>query len=167
MKRIIFILITFYFILTQISYSQETIKEKFKRSCDTKDTTEKMILRLEIANESPDSEYGLFFRAWLFSLLGYNVEAIELYTRAIEIDPNFAYAYNNRGIAYADMENYTQAIKDFTRAIEINPNYADAYNNRGLAYFILGYKNNACEDWQKAYSLGSIEAKDLLNKCCK
>ena len=43
---------------------------------------------------------------------GKNKEAIEDYTRAIEIDPEFGYAYNNRGIAHAALGHGEQAIED-------------------------------------------------------
>ncbi len=49
-----------------------------------------------------------------------------------------AEAYNNRGVAYKSLGNYTQAIADFNKAIEINPRLGEAYNNRGVAYKNLG-----------------------------
>ena len=54
--------------------------------------------------------------------LGNYRQAIEDLNRAIEIKPDYAEAYNNRGIAYKGLGNYNQAIKDFDRAIEIKPN---------------------------------------------
>ena len=60
-------------------------------------------------------------------------EAIKDCDKAIEINPNYAKAYNNRGFAKADLQQYEEAIKDYDKAIEINPNYAKAYNNRSVA----------------------------------
>ena len=50
-------------------------------------------------------------------------DAIEDYTKAIELDPNYADAYINRGIAKNKLENHSGAITDFTKAIELDPNY--------------------------------------------
>jgi len=58
-------------------------------------------------------------------------EALDAYTKAIELDPQYATAYNNRGVAYAKLGNHNQAIKDYNKTIKINPQYAMAYNNRG------------------------------------
>jgi tetratricopeptide (TPR) repeat protein len=57
--------------------------------------------------------------------------AIADYTKAIEINPNYASTYYNRGILKKDLKDYSGAIADYTKAIEINPNYAIAYYNRG------------------------------------
>ena len=58
-------------------------------------------------------------------------QAIEDYTRAIELEPNSPLAYSNRGVAYYEQGNLEQAIEDCTRAIELNPNNDQAYINRG------------------------------------
>lgn len=52
--------------------------------------------------------------------------AIEDCARAIEIDPEYAYAYNNRGFSKASLEDYQNAIEDFSKAIKIDPEYAYA-----------------------------------------
>ena len=41
--------------------------------------------------------------------------AIADYTKAIEIDPNYADAYNNRGIAKDELKDYKGAIADYTK----------------------------------------------------
>ena len=60
--------------------------------------------------------------------------AIEDYTKAIELKPNLAEAYNNLGAAYSDKGEYDRAVADYTKAIELKPNLAETYNNRGNAY---------------------------------
>ena len=61
--------------------------------------------------------------------------AITDYNKAIELDPKYVLAYNNRGRAYADnKKDYDRAITDYNKAIELDPKYAYAYNNRGRVY---------------------------------
>src|SRR5689334_22159782 len=61
--------------------------------------------------------------------------ATTAYNNAIRRDPDYAEAYNNRGIAYSAQQQYDQAIRDFTRSIELNnPELHFAYVNRGQAY---------------------------------
>ncbi len=95
--------------------------------------------------------------------------AIADFTKAIEINPNYAKAYYNRGEAYLsraeekdDLDDYSVAIADFTKAIEINPKYAEAYLSRGVAKCDSGDEAGACEDWNKAGELGDSTAWEFL-----
>ena len=54
--------------------------------------------------------------------------------RAIELDPDFAGAYINRGAVYRNKGEYDRAIKDYNIAIKLNPNLIEVYVNRGAAY---------------------------------
>ena len=60
--------------------------------------------------------------------------AIEDYTTAINLKPNYAEFYSNRGNAYRDKDDFHRAIEDYTTAIDLKPNYAEFYRNRGNAY---------------------------------
>ena len=59
--------------------------------------------------------------------------AIADYTKAIELNPDYADAYYNRGNAKRSLKDYYVAIADYTKAIELNPDYADAYYNWGFS----------------------------------
>ena len=50
-------------------------------------------------------------------------------TKAIQLNPKDAFAYNNRGIAYRILGKHEKAIDDFnkSKSIELNPNDAHAY----------------------------------------
>ena len=75
------------------------------------------------------------------------------YTKAIELKPDLASAYINRGNAYGSISDYDCAIKDHTKAIELNHNPADAYNNRGVAYGKKDQIDLAIKDYTKAIEL--------------
>jgi len=80
--------------------------------------------------------------------------AIEDFNKAIALDPNYAKAYTNRGIAYADKGQHDRAIEDYNKAIALDPNYAEAYTNRGVAYYLKGNMGRAISDFQKACDMG-------------
>ena len=84
---------------------------------------------------------------------GNYTEAIDDYTKAIELDPDYEIAYNNRGFAFDNLAQYGKAVEDYTKAIELKPDYANAYNNRGYAYRKLGQCDRAVEDYTKAIEL--------------
>ena len=69
------------------------------------------------------------------------------YTKAIQLNPDDAIAYNSRGGVYYLKEEYESAIVDFTKAIDLNPNYAEAYNNRGVAYHLKEEYESAIADY--------------------
>lgn len=54
------------------------------------------------------------------------------FNRAIELDPNFSYAYNGRGAIKAEINDLQGALSDINRAIQLKPNLAGAYNNRAV-----------------------------------
>ena len=47
-------------------------------------------------------------------------EAIQLYTRVIDKEPNYARAYFNRGVAYRSKRDFDKALSDFSKTIEID-----------------------------------------------
>src|SRR6185436_15381936 len=64
-------------------------------------------------------------------------EALLDCTKAIELDPKFAWAYYNRGNANEGKKLYPLAISDYTKAMELNPNFPDAYSTRGNVYGLI------------------------------
>lgn len=83
---------------------------------------------------------------------GYD-EAIENYDEAIDLNPNYAVAYNNRGLARSKMGDKQGAFEDYSRAIALNPNSAEIYYNRGSVRADLGDKEGAFKDYSKAIAL--------------
>ena len=63
--------------------------------------------------------------------MGEYEQALADYTQALELDPEYAMAYNNRGLTYGKIGKYEQALADFNRALELEPEYATAYNTGG------------------------------------
>ena len=43
--------------------------------------------------------------------------AIINFTKAIELDPKYANAYFNRGIAYSNLKKYPESIADYTKRL--------------------------------------------------
>ena len=66
-------------------------------------------------------------------LFGKIEQAIQVYSTVIQNTPDFAEAYNNRGLLYLQTGNRTQAKADFEKALEHKPDYVAARYNLGLA----------------------------------
>jgi len=84
--------------------------------------------------------------------------AIEQYTKAISIDPEYAAAYFDRGIAFQGIGDYDRAIADYTQAIDLDPEYASSYYHRGVVYYYQGDLDKAISDLEKATELDSSYA---------
>jgi len=59
--------------------------------------------------------------------------AVNLYTKAIELNPENFEAIYKRGIANLKVGDYWRAIKDFDTTLKDNPNNSNAYYYRGVA----------------------------------
>ena len=74
---------------------------------------------------------------------------------AIELVPDLALGYNNRGFAYYALGEYEQAIQNYDKAIELIPDFALAYYNRSLGLRRLKQQESADRDLVKACDLDS------------
>ena len=73
-------------------------------------------------------------------------QAIDLYSRVIETDPEFMDAYMNRGVAYLESGHSALALADYNEVIKANPEYHPVYFNRAMAYMQLGRYSKSLED---------------------
>ncbi|MBD2558920.1 tetratricopeptide repeat protein, partial [Aphanizomenon flos-aquae] len=79
--------------------------------------------------------------------------AVTAYQKAIELDPNYAIAYNNLGNALYYQKKLDGAVTAYQKAIELDPNYAIAYNNLGNALSDQKKLDEAVAAYQKAIEL--------------
>ena len=71
----------------------------------------------------------------------------------MELKPDYADAYNNWGVALANLKRLEEAIEKYKKATDLQPNYAKAYNNWGKALEKLGRNEEAQEKFKKAEEL--------------
>ncbi|MEA2206215.1 MAG: polyhydroxybutyrate depolymerase [Blastocatellia bacterium] len=82
----------------------------------------------------PDKAAELFSKARDHEKAGDMVAAIAAYTRDIELDRNYADAYNNRAVVYLVQKDYPAALADLNRSIELAPSDAAYYNRAGILF---------------------------------
>ena len=80
-------------------------------------------------------------------------KAVAEVTRAINIDPAFALAFNLSGLSYYYKGEYDRAIVNYDRAIELDPNLSLAYFNRGLVYDRQDEYDKAIADYTRVIEL--------------
>ena len=96
-----------------------------------------------------------------------NDKAIADFTKAIELRPDVAQAYNNRGNVYTNKGDFGKALEDLNKAIEIDPNYANAYNNRASIHMKMQNYDQSWEDVHKAEALGVLVEPKVLEELKK
>ncbi len=108
--------------------------------------------------------YDLYLRGqdYLYRLTKRSVEyAIQLFEKAIELDPRYAAAYAACSGAYGQMyqyfsrkEQYREKAQEFSfKALMYDSNLPEAYAAMGLSYFIWGRFDEAAASGRKAIEL--------------
>jgi tetratricopeptide (TPR) repeat protein len=91
-------------------------------------------------------------------------DSVSLWTDVLSKNPRIPEAYNNRGIAYANVSDYDRAVADYRRALALDPNFARAFINRGLVYQQAGDFIRALLDLDQAVALAPRDADAYYNR---
>jgi hypothetical protein len=92
-------------------------------------------------------------RAAILQKLGHPFDAVLCYDRAVELAPDDAGYYNNRGTAKLDLEQFDPAMDDFKRAGNRNNKIPEVHNNRGNVLMRQRKPKEAVEAFRKALSI--------------
>lgn len=123
------------------SYLQDKNYEKAKELSDTFSLTGKM-------NSDDLSNIALSY-----SQLGFHDEALKLYDKSLDLNPDNKYSLNNKGYTLNLMNKFEEAISLFDRAIEHDKDFAYSYNNRGLGKIKLGKTEEGLQDINRSFEL--------------
>ena len=78
------------------------------------------------ADKNYSESKQLYAEGVKYALAGFFSQAVELFQRAIRLDPKFADAHFALGHAYFDIGRWQQAVESFQRTVELNPNDLEA-----------------------------------------
>jgi len=104
-----------------------------------------------------------------FLLKGRYLDAVRLYSEALEYTPTNAIILSNRAQAYNKLENYGSAIVDADAAILLDQSYAKGYYRRASARFALNKVKLARKDFRQVCKLKpkDRDARSKLAECDK
>ncbi len=80
-------------------------------------------------------------------------DAVEKFSRIIELAPNFAEGWNKRATAYFLMEEYELATADITRTLELEPRHFGALSGQGLIYIAQRRHKDALHFFKRAIAI--------------
>ena len=93
------------------------------------------------------------FRSSRWPQQGKWTEAIPHYEQALQLNPNYAEAHYNLGVALAQQGQWPEAIPHFERALQLKPDYAEAHYNLGVALAQQGQWPAAIPHFERALQL--------------
>ena len=91
-------------------------------------------------------------------------EMLSTCDRVLEIEPSYAVAWYNKGVALYNLKRYDEAIACWNRALEIEPNFADAWNNKGGALYSLKRYDEAIASYDRALEINPAHTNAWIYK---
>lgn len=124
---------------------------------------------LEALNEAiseRDNFNCQYLRGNCLAATGRMNDALNAFSRSVELNPQFAEGYNNKANALASLRRYSEALPLYNKAVELKPGALDFICNRGLAKKDSGDLQGACADWKEAAGKGYPAGAALLKQFC-
>nr|CCC94103.1 conserved hypothetical protein [Trypanosoma congolense IL3000] len=116
-----------------------------------------------LINEMPVSPITLCVAANAYSLLKESKEALCMLDRAVQLDPEFAYAHTLRGYELLHLDRKHDAIESFQKAILIDSNHYNAYAGLGELFFRNENILKARNYFQQAIGINPLPS--IMNRC--
>ncbi|MCB9720233.1 MAG: tetratricopeptide repeat protein [Candidatus Omnitrophica bacterium] len=91
-------------------------------------------------------------------------QAVSYFRRALELNPDFYYVYNDMGLAYKKLGQDQDAVASFDAALRIKPDYHMALNNRGIMRERLDDNDAALDDYTAAINADPFYAYAYFNR---
>lgn len=107
----------------------------------------------------------LYLAAKDLSFKGKIDEAIEVYSRILEIDSNQLKALKSRAKLYDENSCFLKAVEDYNRVIKIDPYDPEVYHERANSLFqITGREIESLDDYNKSISLDPENLRTYNNR---
>ncbi|MEO5943831.1 MAG: tetratricopeptide repeat protein [Ferruginibacter sp.] len=91
-------------------------------------------------------------------------QAIGIYSKSIDANPDFPNAYLERAKLFAGLERWPQALDDYNHYISLVSDDADAYNLRGIVFFKTNVTEKALADFNSSLQLNPKQEFALANR---
>jgi len=102
------------------------------------------------AGPSPITARDWNTRGIELSRSGEKQQAVEAFSRAVQVQPKLADPYLNRAIVFIKLKEWKKAEADCTKAIELDPDNARSYHQRAVIRSQMGLHEAAFKDASRA-----------------
>lgn len=107
----------------------------------------------EILEQGEEPFVGWFLRATVLRQTGRNAQAVNAYTRAVELQPDNVNVRLGRGLAFQDIGQLDESLQDLDKVIELDPLEPGGWINRSLVWSLRGEPDREIEDLNRAAEL--------------
>jgi tetratricopeptide (TPR) repeat protein len=119
----------------------------------------KDICEKDPSNATPRTQLGnLYFDAERYP------DAIEWYTKALELDPGVPASWANRGTARLVKGDFRGTIDDCTKALELDPTNPDVSTDLGVSYYYQNQPDKALAQFKHSLEIDPKHSKTMLNQ---
>lgn len=111
----------------------------------------------------PDTAEQALLRALSYERSGSYREALEAYSKAVEMKPDFAEAYVNLGLLNYKLGKYREAAEAYINAIKVKPGVLSLYNKLGAVYILLDEYPKAIEAFKESIKIDPDNSEAHFN----
>ncbi|UPJ41953.1 tetratricopeptide repeat protein [Bradyrhizobium sp. 40] len=90
--------------------------------------------------------------------------ALEVLTQSIRLDSSYAFAWQNRGLAWYRLGDIDKSLSDLEMSLKLNPGNAAAYNTRGMVKLDTGDIEGCLTDFDRLVELAPKEPVAYNNR---
>ena len=169
MKKFLTIFLIFFFNLSSL-FADDRIKELNKLFKDLKTTNYSIASKIEqeiwhIWSTHPNDENLTMLLnkgSSLVNELKYN-QAIDIFSKAINLDPLWAEAWNKRATVFYLSGNFEKSQKDIDKVLELEKRHFGALAGQGLVNIQLKNYNKAIKSYEKAKEIyPTMKSPDMM-----
>jgi tetratricopeptide (TPR) repeat protein len=110
----------------------------------------------ERINQPIQEIFGLYFKqATQLLQEGQYEDAIEMYDKSLQTNPDFYDAWLGRGIAFTRLQQYETAIGCYNKALQLNSDHPEPWYEKARCYAVKGDVDLVIDNLQRAINLNS------------
>jgi serine/threonine protein kinase/tetratricopeptide (TPR) repeat protein len=115
---------------------------------------EKFFDTLQVLSQKYPKEKSSYNNSgWLYFVLGKNQESVQMYQKALALDPEFVDAHYQIAYAYINLNDYDQATRHLEKYASLSPREPDPLNSLGDVHLAMGKLDDAQAYYLKAVAL--------------
>jgi len=126
------------------SSNKSSVQKPIAASAPAVDYQQKIKILKEVVGREPANHNAWVQLGHNFFDSGQQMDAIEAYDKALELDANDPNVLTDQGVMYRQVGWFDKAVNNFIKANKLNPNHPQSLFNLGLVY------RDDLQDTQKA-----------------
>ena len=120
----------------------------------------------QIVARDPNHKQSLYLAGVIAGSTNNPQQAVQLLSRAIQVDPNVSDYHRNLALAFHQLARYEEALRHYDAALSLRPDDADAHFGRGNTLVAMDQIDPAIHHFREVIRLqpNQLEANAILGK---